>query len=305
MNDQEVKAFLRLAKAGNMSHAADSLGISQSALSNQIVSLEQEIGEKLFDRSGNSLRLNANGEHFYDFAEKQAEEYRRYLDFVKKNHYHYTGTIYIGCTVYPPILFECIDKYLALNPNVSISVCTLHNKNKWHSDGKLDFWLFSESEKTPVSQAEQYWVSTPLFRDQWVVVYSRKMMDTPETEISDLIQLKDRPFVVMQGSDMATDVTYFFCEQAGFSPKVAVRTDNTILKYQLIGSGRACGVLPVSCLNDCKTMAPDICFFPVEGAGKIRIVYINRRKKELMNETAADFWNFLMEYYHLPLDERG
>ena len=57
----QVLYALAVAKYLNFSRAADSLFVSQPALSLQIKNLENELGASLFDRSGRRMHLNENG----------------------------------------------------------------------------------------------------------------------------------------------------------------------------------------------------------------------------------------------------
>ena len=50
MTFQNLEYFLAVAAEQNITHAAEQLGLSQQALSNQISRLEQEIGTELFNR---------------------------------------------------------------------------------------------------------------------------------------------------------------------------------------------------------------------------------------------------------------
>ena len=51
MQGKQIKYFLEAAKFLHFSKAANSLGIAQSAISQQIMLLENELGCRLFDRS--------------------------------------------------------------------------------------------------------------------------------------------------------------------------------------------------------------------------------------------------------------
>src|SRR3954452_3633102 len=62
MDLKRLRTFVTVAELGNVSRAALGLRISQSALSRQIIDLEQEFGLKLFDRVGRRLKLTAVGE---------------------------------------------------------------------------------------------------------------------------------------------------------------------------------------------------------------------------------------------------
>lgn len=67
VNDMELlqlKYFQYAAKGENISHAAKKFMVPPSSVSAAIKKLEQELGVKLFDRTSNSLKLNANGKIF-------------------------------------------------------------------------------------------------------------------------------------------------------------------------------------------------------------------------------------------------
>lgn len=61
-----LEAFIRVVRLGSARSAASELGLSPSALSRRISSLEEFTGRKLFSRSGQAMRLTDEGRHFYD-----------------------------------------------------------------------------------------------------------------------------------------------------------------------------------------------------------------------------------------------
>jgi len=70
MNVDQIKAFHKVAVLGSFTKAARELFLTQSAVSQQIGTLEAEIGGRLFDRSGKKIRLTGEGEVLLDYAEK-------------------------------------------------------------------------------------------------------------------------------------------------------------------------------------------------------------------------------------------
>jgi LysR family transcriptional regulator, glycine cleavage system transcriptional activator len=61
-----LEAFVRVVRLGSARAAAGELGLSPSALSRRIASLEEFTGRKLFSRTGQSMRLTDEGRQFYD-----------------------------------------------------------------------------------------------------------------------------------------------------------------------------------------------------------------------------------------------
>ena len=59
---------MRTVRLGSARAAADELGLSPSALSRRIGTLEEFTGRKLFSRSGQAMKLTDEGRHFYDIV---------------------------------------------------------------------------------------------------------------------------------------------------------------------------------------------------------------------------------------------
>src|SRR5947209_4317624 len=62
MDWDKLKVFHAAAEAGSFTHAGEALGLSQSAVSRQVSSLEQELGVSLFHRHARGLILTEQGE---------------------------------------------------------------------------------------------------------------------------------------------------------------------------------------------------------------------------------------------------
>lgn len=65
---QQLKYFCELARTQQLTKTAEALSISQSTLSNTIISLEKQLGVQLFDRVGRSIQLNDLGREYYSYA---------------------------------------------------------------------------------------------------------------------------------------------------------------------------------------------------------------------------------------------
>jgi DNA-binding transcriptional LysR family regulator len=70
MNPRLLKTFLAVARSGNITRAAEEVHLAQSSVSDQIQSLEIELGTSLFTRSRLGLKLTPAGETFKSFAEE-------------------------------------------------------------------------------------------------------------------------------------------------------------------------------------------------------------------------------------------
>jgi len=74
MEMHQLRYVVALARTGNFSRAAEQCHVAQPSLSQQIQKLEDELGERLFDRMKRETRLTPHGELFLRRAVKILEE---------------------------------------------------------------------------------------------------------------------------------------------------------------------------------------------------------------------------------------
>src|SRR3954471_1779411 len=70
MDTKQLAAFCAVVEHSSFSQAADQLGVTQPAVSLQIRSLEQRIGQQLLDRSGRRVEPTEAGVRLYRGAQR-------------------------------------------------------------------------------------------------------------------------------------------------------------------------------------------------------------------------------------------
>ncbi|MGZ4431629.1 MAG: LysR family transcriptional regulator, partial [Gaiellales bacterium] len=68
MDLRQLQTLAAVAERGSFSAAAESLGVTQPAVSQQIRTLERDLGAVLIDRSGRRMRLTERGEVVHRYA---------------------------------------------------------------------------------------------------------------------------------------------------------------------------------------------------------------------------------------------
>lgn len=307
MDIHHIEYFLQLVKYEHVSLTADFLNISQPSLSKSISTLEAELGIKLFDRIGRRIKLNHNGEEFAKYAEQAIQLLNNGIYSAKGMRYETSGKIEIICYAYEPIIVPCITAYSQLNPFTTFSISQSHEQNDMKTASELDFILCSSTDESFSMPKEQFWVSQPLFTEKYCLLLSPRFREYPKEQRSiDLAELKDATFVTMQQDNLFfNDITYKLCQNAGFFPKVYCQTDDFLVKVKIVAQGLAIAFIPESCLQDAYTYSPDLCCFELENCVTDRTICLLRRKKALMTDASLDFWDFVMDYYNLPEDERN
>lgn len=96
MDIRIMEYFLAVTREGNISAAAQSLHISQPALSKQISDLEKELGVKLFDRGSRRITLTEEGMILKKRSEEMVSLLQRTQNEIHESHKEITGDINIG-----------------------------------------------------------------------------------------------------------------------------------------------------------------------------------------------------------------
>src|SRR5271155_1793940 len=96
MDFDHLTTFLEIAKQGSFSRAGQKLFRSQPAVSAQIRQLEQEYGQKLFDRVGKSVRLTSAGEALFEYAVRMLALRNESLHAVADQSSDPRGTLAVG-----------------------------------------------------------------------------------------------------------------------------------------------------------------------------------------------------------------
>ncbi|HEV8452874.1 MAG TPA: LysR family transcriptional regulator, partial [Gaiellales bacterium] len=70
MDLRQLRTLTEVADRGSFSAAAEALGVSQPAVSQQVRALEREIGEPLLDRGGRGAHLTERGVMVHRYAQR-------------------------------------------------------------------------------------------------------------------------------------------------------------------------------------------------------------------------------------------
>jgi DNA-binding transcriptional LysR family regulator len=117
MDWDKLRVFQAAADAGSFTHAGETLGLSQSAVSRQVGALESDLGAPLFHRHARGLILTEQGEMLLgavrDVVLKLDAVRSRLIDSREKPHgeLRVTTTLGLGANWLAPRLGEFVDLY--------------------------------------------------------------------------------------------------------------------------------------------------------------------------------------------------
>ena len=97
----QLRAFVTVAREGNLTRAAQRLSLTQPAVSLQIKSLQQSLGIVLFHRSPSGMRISSEGSKLLPLAEKVLQDSSELLDAARSLTSTLSGSLAIGTILDP------------------------------------------------------------------------------------------------------------------------------------------------------------------------------------------------------------
>lgn len=138
----QLRAFITVAREGNLTRAAERLHLTQPAVSLQIKSLQASLDLQLFSRTPTGMALTDDGAKLLPFAERVMESVAEFREGVAALHSTVSGTLSIGTILDPEFtrLGAFLKRLVETYPQLSTQL--QHGMSGWVSNqvksGALD-----------------------------------------------------------------------------------------------------------------------------------------------------------------------
>jgi len=254
MEMQQLRYVVAVARTANFSRAAELCHVSQPSLSQQIKKLEDELGERLFDRRKREAKLTSHGETFLLRARRILEE----VDAAKREATDVQdlrrGTLTIGVlpTIAPYLLPEVMAQFTEKFPGVEIVVQedTTARLLKLALDYEIDFAIASQPihiERLEVKElfSEELMLALPpghpLRRKRTVAV----------------ADLEGERFIVMKEGHCLGDQVLGFCDRRDVKPKISFRSSQLETVQAFVASGLGISLIPAMAARSKRKNLPE------------------------------------------------
>ncbi len=226
---------------GSLTAAAETLHLTQSALSHSIKKLENQWGVALWYREGRKLRPTQAGEYLLSVANRLNPQLREAEERLRQFADGQRGTLRIGMECHPCYqwLLTITERYLAQWPAVDLDV-----KQKFQFDG-IDALLGCEIDLlvTPDPQYQEDLIFEPVFDYEQVLVVGVKhhLRDYSYVEPA---QLANEILISYPVPLERLDIYTLFLTPAGIKPRRHKIIETTDIILQMVASGRGVAALP-------------------------------------------------------------
>jgi DNA-binding transcriptional LysR family regulator len=261
MELRHLRYLVAVAEQGTFSGAAQVLHVAQSAISEQLANLEQEMGVALFSRAPRKTRLTAAGEAFLADARRILADAERAIDAAQKVHRGEGGTLRIGFFAggmginFPHLIQTFRRQHQAVN----LSMVEMTPKQQWLAltEGKIDVGFTRRLEPEFRSELR----SVVMHQDpiQAIVPKHHRVAPGPV----DLRDLANENFVLSarEVSPAVYDKAIELCSEAGFSPRIASISSVWSSVVMMVQAGEGVALLPI---NQQQFRTRDVAFCPLK-----------------------------------------
>ena len=148
MDWDKLKIFHAVAEAGSFTSATVNLNLSQSAISRQIQSLEEDLKVKLFERHARGLTLTENGEYVYKTAHEVISKLKEVETSLGDQKHKPSGKITITTvrSFGTHWLTPRIQEFMKLNPEIEVEL-VFDDKELDLSTRQADIGIFMRRPK--------------------------------------------------------------------------------------------------------------------------------------------------------------
>jgi LysR family transcriptional regulator, transcriptional activator of the cysJI operon len=195
MDTKQLAAFCAVVERRSFSQAADQLGVTQPAVSLQIRSLEQRVGQQLLDRSGRRVEPTEAGMRLYRGAQRLiAMEQQLLAELGEEAEGELKGRLEIGASTGPggSVLPVILGEFQQLHPlvHVVLTVSDTHTVIEQVGRRELELAVVGAGGRHRGVTFE------PLYRDEVVLAVPAGHERAGKTMTLD--ELKAEPLVLMQ-----------------------------------------------------------------------------------------------------------
>jgi LysR family transcriptional regulator, low CO2-responsive transcriptional regulator len=239
MDFDQLETFLEVARHTSFSRAAEKRFRTQPAISSQIRSLEEEVGARLFDRSGGKVALTAAGKLFQQYAEQTLDARKTMLVTLAEMERVPRGEIVVGANegTCLHILPEVFAEFKKLYPNVGVQISRLERAKIMESiiDNSVDFGVVS----APVDDKRLTVVN--IHRDELVIIAppGHALSRMKQAAIADVV-----PFpLLLPKIGRTRDALENLFHERHLKPKISMELDSSELLKRFVAADVGIGFI--------------------------------------------------------------
>lgn len=242
----QYEAFVKITETGSFTKAAESMGYTQSAVSQMIKTLEDELDTVLIHRSKKGVELSPDGKEFLPYIKSVYNSHRELIEKRNEMKGLGSGIIRIGtlasisCNWLPWLIKEFKEKYPSVHFDLKQGEYT--NISGWIKEGSVDFGFVNPD-------AAEGLTTVPLKRDEMLAVVPVGHRMAGQETVT-LEELSKEPYILLDEGELSEPLEFFRANGLEPNTQYIVYDDYTIMS--MVEEGLGISVLSALVLNKHK-----------------------------------------------------
>ncbi len=241
MDLRQLEIIRAIAESGSFTAAGEKLHVSQSAISRQILLLEEELGEPVFHRIGRRIRITPAGESLLQLSNRVFQDLQETVSAISDKQESLRGTMRLvgGMSfclyVFPALLAEVRRAHP--NLDLKITVGSAERSIAMLRSGAGDLGLIT----LPVEANDL--VSVPVLREELLLItypahpLARKRQITPA-------DLTRQPFILFETGSITRRIVEQFFMRERIDPEIVMETENVEIIKAMVRHGLGISIIP-------------------------------------------------------------
>mgnify|MGYP002735319871 FL=1 len=233
------RVFQEVAKRGNISAAAQNLYISQSAVSQSIKQLEEQLQVRLFSRSTRGVVLTSEGKTLLDYVTRALGLIQNGEEKLAQSRQLLTGELIIGAsdTVTKTYLLSRLEAFHRAYPDIRIRILngTSRMVLEYLHSGQVDIAFASEEE-----DMSAYTVRHCV--DTHTIFVAAPDYDCDFDRVYTMQEIAQFPLILLERKASSRVYVERYFQEHGLSiqPEIELGSHNLLVSLARIGLGVAC-----------------------------------------------------------------
>ena len=241
MDLRQLEIIRAIADSGSFTAAGEKLHVSQSAISRQILLLEDELGEPVFHRIGRRIRITPAGESLLQLSHRVFQDLHDTVSAISDKRESLKGTMRLvgGMTVclyaFPALLAEVRRIHPALD--VKITVGSAERSIAMLRSGAGDLGLLT----LPVEANDL--VSVPVLEEELLLVtYPAHPLAQRKKIVP--ADLDKQPFVLFETGSITRRLVEEFFTREHINAQIVMETENVEIIKAMVRNGLGISIIP-------------------------------------------------------------
>src|ERR1700685_115194 len=241
MEFHQLRYVCAIADTGNFSRAAERCQIAQPSLSQQVLKLEQELGTKLFDRLGRSIRLTEAGRAFIPRARTILEQMEAARSTAADQNTDLRGSVAVGVipTVAPYLMPNYTARFAKKYPDAKLRI--VEETTSVLVEGLRDLSIDVAILALPLRHKDLELF--PLRTQPLFAALSRKHPRASAKSLA-LKDLRGESFVLLRDGHCFRDLSIDTCTRARITPHIAFESGQLRSLLGVVAAGIGVSLVP-------------------------------------------------------------